>query len=105
MFNFDPHPGRALSIARQESRYDPSVKSPSAARGLLQFISSTGNQIAAQLNLRDFDQNDLYQPERAILIGSLGAFGWLFLMFVRFLPAISISEMRKLVLEKKEGEA
>jgi molybdopterin-containing oxidoreductase family membrane subunit len=41
----------------------------------------------------------------AILIGSLGAFGWLFLMFVRFLPAISISEMRKLVLEKKEGEA
>ena len=59
-----------LSIARQESRYDPSVKSPSAARGLLQFISSTGNQIAVQLNLRDFDQNDLYQPERAILIGS-----------------------------------
>jgi molybdopterin-containing oxidoreductase family membrane subunit len=40
----------------------------------------------------------------AILIGSLGAFGWLFLMFARFLPAISISEMRKLVLEKKEGE-
>ncbi len=39
----------------------------------------------------------------AILIGSLGAFGWLFLMFVRILPAISISEMRKLVLEKKEG--
>jgi hypothetical protein len=25
-------------------------------------------------------------------------------MFARFLPAISISEMRKLVLEKKEGE-
>ncbi|MEP7097282.1 MAG: NrfD/PsrC family molybdoenzyme membrane anchor subunit [Dokdonella sp.] len=40
----------------------------------------------------------------AILVGSLGAFGWLFLMFVRFLPAISISEMRKLVREKKEGE-
>ncbi len=39
----------------------------------------------------------------AILIGSLGCFGWLFLLFVRFLPAISISEMRKLVLEKQEG--
>jgi len=39
----------------------------------------------------------------AILIGSLGTFGWLFLMFVRFLPAISISEMRKLTLEKREG--
>jgi molybdopterin-containing oxidoreductase family membrane subunit len=42
--------------------------------------------------------------EWATLAGSIGAFGWLFLMFVRFLPAISISEMRKLVLEKKEGE-
>jgi len=39
----------------------------------------------------------------AILVGSLGTFGWLFLMFVRFLPAISISEMRKLTLEKREG--
>jgi molybdopterin-containing oxidoreductase family membrane subunit len=39
----------------------------------------------------------------AILLGSLGTFGWLFLMFVRFLPAISISEMRKLAQEKAEG--
>jgi Ni/Fe-hydrogenase subunit HybB-like protein len=51
---------------------------------------------------------DMFYPtfwDWAILVGSLGAFGWLFLMFVRFLPAISISEMRKLVLEKKEGKA
>ncbi|HET9668829.1 MAG TPA: NrfD/PsrC family molybdoenzyme membrane anchor subunit [Casimicrobiaceae bacterium] len=50
---------------------------------------------------------DVYYPtfwDWATLFGSLGAFGWLFLMFVRFLPAISISEMRKLVLEKREGE-
>ena len=40
----------------------------------------------------------------AILIGSVGAFGWLFLMFVRFLPAISISEMRKLAHDKKGGD-
>jgi len=39
----------------------------------------------------------------AILIGSLGTFGWLFLMFVRFLPALSMSEMRKLAHEKAEG--
>jgi Ni/Fe-hydrogenase subunit HybB-like protein len=51
---------------------------------------------------------DMFYPtfwDWAILVGSLGAFGWLFLMFVRFLPAISISEMRKLVLEKNEGDA
>jgi molybdopterin-containing oxidoreductase family membrane subunit len=50
---------------------------------------------------------DIYHPtfwDWATLIGSLGAFAWLFLLFVRFLPSISISEMRKLVLEKKEGE-
>jgi molybdopterin-containing oxidoreductase family membrane subunit len=48
----------------------------------------------------------MYYPtfwDWAILLGSLGTFGWLFLMFVRFLPAISISEMRKLAEEKSEG--
>lgn len=63
-------PRFVLSIARQESRYDPRVKSAAAARGLLQFISSTSSQIAAQLRLDDFDQSDLYEPKRAILIGS-----------------------------------
>ena len=66
----DVDPRLVLSIARQESRYDPDVKSYAAARGLLQFISSTSLQIATQLNLRDFDQSDLYSPETAILVGS-----------------------------------
>jgi len=50
---------------------------------------------------------DMFYPtfwDWAILLGSLGMFGWLFLMFVRFLPAISISEMRKLVRERRDGE-
>ena len=58
------------SIARQESRFDAKVKSPAAARGLLQFISSTSSEIAKQLNLNDFEQDDLYNPNQAILIGS-----------------------------------
>ncbi|VCU68790.1 Polysulfide reductase, NrfD [Pigmentiphaga humi] len=33
----------------------------------------------------------------ALLIGSIALFAWLFLMFVRFLPMISMSEMRELV--------
>jgi Ni/Fe-hydrogenase subunit HybB-like protein len=48
----------------------------------------------------------MYYPtiwDWAILLGSLGTFGWLFLMFVRLLPVISISEMRKLAMEKREG--
>ncbi len=63
-------PRFVLSIARQETRYNPSEKSSSAARGLMQFISSTADQIASQLGLGDFDQDDLYNPDTAILFGS-----------------------------------
>lgn len=59
-----------LAIARQESRYDPEVKSFAAARGFLQFISSTADSIAKQMGMRDFDQSDLYQPAIAIDIGA-----------------------------------
>lgn len=63
-------PRFVLSIARQESSYNPRVKSPAAARGLLQFIVSTADQIAAQLQLSDFAQNDLYNADTAILFGA-----------------------------------
>ncbi|MFP3643927.1 NrfD/PsrC family molybdoenzyme membrane anchor subunit [Paraburkholderia sp. SIMBA_054] len=39
------------------------------------------------------------------LFGSIAFFAWLFLLFVRFLPVISIAEMRELVHESAEGEA
>lgn len=63
-------PRFVLSIARQESGYNPRVKSYAAARGLMQFISSTSLVIAAQLRLRDFEQNDLYNADTAVLFGS-----------------------------------
>lgn len=63
-------PRFALSIARQESRYNPREKSQQAARGMMQFIPQTANQMAAQLGLRDFEQDDLYHADTAILFGS-----------------------------------
>ncbi|NOT63485.1 MAG: lytic transglycosylase domain-containing protein [Acidobacteria bacterium] len=63
-------PRFVLSIARQESNYNPRVKSNAAARGMLQFIASTANDIAAQLALQDFEQDDLYEPHTAILFGA-----------------------------------
>jgi soluble lytic murein transglycosylase len=63
-------PRFVLSIARQESSYNPRVKSPAAARGMLQFIADTSNVIAAQLGLPDFAQDDLYEPHTAILFGA-----------------------------------
>ncbi|HJX92356.1 MAG TPA: transglycosylase SLT domain-containing protein [Pyrinomonadaceae bacterium] len=66
--NVDPR--FVLSIIRQESRYKVDVKSVSAARGMMQFIPATANDIAVQLKLKDFTQDDLYSPDTAILFGS-----------------------------------
>jgi len=66
--NVDPR--FVLAIARQESRFQTDAKSIAAARGMMQFISSTADQMAAELNLRDFDQDDLYNADTAILFGS-----------------------------------
>ena len=66
--NVDPR--FVLSIMRQESRFRPDVKSFAAARGLMQFISTTSNQIARQLNRENFNQDELYNQPTAILFGS-----------------------------------
>ena len=63
-------PRFVLSIMRQESRYRADVKSNAAARGLMQFISTTSNQIGRELNRENFKQDELYNPPTAILFGS-----------------------------------
>jgi soluble lytic murein transglycosylase len=59
-----------LSIMRQESRYRADVKSYAAARGLMQFISSTSDKIATGFGRKNFRQDELYDPATAILFGS-----------------------------------
>jgi soluble lytic murein transglycosylase len=86
--NVDPR--FILSIARQESRFRPEVKSVAAARGLLQFISSTANETATQLGKKDFPQDDLYNPRIAILFGSQ-YMGNLFKMFPAMPQAVAAS--------------
>jgi len=63
-------PRLVVSIARQESRFQPDAKSIAAARGFMQFIPATANDIATQLELHDFRQDHLYNPDTAILFGS-----------------------------------
>ena len=36
----------------------------------MQFIASTANEIATQIKLNNFNQDDLYNPDTAILFGS-----------------------------------
>ena len=66
--NMDPR--FLLSIMRQESRFRADARSDAAARGLMQFISTTANRVAAELGREDFQQEDLYDPSTAILFGS-----------------------------------
>jgi soluble lytic murein transglycosylase len=55
-----------LSLARQESRFNPSVKSGQAARGLVQFIQETALKVAGEEGLKNFELDDVYEPEIAI---------------------------------------
>lgn len=63
-------PRLVLAIMRQESRFQPDAKSFAAARGLMQFISTTAARIAGEAGRENFRQDDLYHPPTAILFGS-----------------------------------
>lgn len=63
-------PRFVLSIARQESRFQADAKSVAAARGMMQFIPATANDVAGELKLVRFEQDDLYNADTAILFGS-----------------------------------
>ncbi|MGA9768848.1 MAG: transglycosylase SLT domain-containing protein [Blastocatellia bacterium] len=59
-------PRLVLALARQESRFNPSVKSNAAARGLVQFIQETALKLAAEEGIRNFELDDVYEPEIAV---------------------------------------
>ncbi|MGQ9896757.1 MAG: transglycosylase SLT domain-containing protein [Acidobacteriota bacterium] len=58
-------PRLLLAIARQESRFNPGVKSPVGARGMFQFIAATAEQVAQKLSLPGVTPTDLYEPRVA----------------------------------------
>lgn len=62
--NVDPR--LVLALARQESRFNPSVKSAAAARGLVQFIQETALKLAEEEGIRNFELDDVYEPEIAV---------------------------------------
>jgi soluble lytic murein transglycosylase len=83
-------PRFVLAIMRQESRFRADAKSVSAARGLLQFIPTTSNKIAAELGIQNFRQDDLYNPRIAVLFGAQ-YMGNLFKLFPDMPQAVAAS--------------
>lgn len=60
-----------LAIMRQESTYEGFIRSSAGARGLMQIIPSTGEQLAMELNWpENYTADDLYRPHVSLLFGA-----------------------------------
>ncbi len=59
----------ALSIAREESHFDPDLVSWAGAKGLMQVMNSTGRWIAGKLGVKKFKPSKLYYPRLNIRMG------------------------------------
>ncbi len=62
-------PRFVLAIMKQESSFRPAVKSPSAARGLLQLVYDTALKYNKKAGYSSFEADDLYKPSVNIAIG------------------------------------
>lgn len=61
----------ALAIARQESALDPTVQSPSGAKGLMQLMPATAKDSAKKVALKEYkNATQLYDPLINIQLGS-----------------------------------
>ncbi len=66
---FDLDPLYVLAIIREESRFDPKAGSYAGALGLMQIMPATAKSIANDLNLKNFNNNMLFEPETSIKMG------------------------------------
>ncbi|MGZ3306420.1 MAG: lytic transglycosylase domain-containing protein, partial [Asticcacaulis sp.] len=66
-----PGPEKAfvLAIGRQESGFDPSVRSRANARGVMQMIPSTARAVSRRLGI-GYNESKLYEPEYNMTLGA-----------------------------------
>jgi soluble lytic murein transglycosylase len=64
-------PRFVLAIMRQESGFRPGIKSPAAARGLLQLTIDTAQRYSSHAGIRNLVDTDLYRPDISIAIGTV----------------------------------
>ncbi len=62
-------PRLVLAIMKQESRFKPNAKSPSAARGLLQLTIDAAQKYADRAGVKNITEDSLYRPEMSIAVG------------------------------------
>ncbi|HSF80198.1 MAG TPA: tetratricopeptide repeat protein [Anaerolineales bacterium] len=65
------HPLFLYSVIRQESAFEGFVRSSAGARGLMQIIPATGEEIASRLDWpEDYTSEDLYRPIVSLRFGA-----------------------------------
>jgi soluble lytic murein transglycosylase len=64
-----PEKAYVLAITRQESGFDPSVRSAANARGMMQLIPSTARAVANRLGV-GYSESQLYQPDYNMTLGA-----------------------------------
>jgi soluble lytic murein transglycosylase len=64
-----PEPALVLGITRQESGFDPSVRSSADARGMMQLLPSTAQIVARKMGV-DYSVSRLHEPEYNMRLGS-----------------------------------
>jgi len=62
-------PRLVLAVMKEESRFKPQARSPSAARGLLQLTIDAAERYAQRAGITELNEESLYQPSVSIAIG------------------------------------
>jgi soluble lytic murein transglycosylase len=68
--NFSIDPALLFALILEESRYQVQAVSPAGARGLMQVMPQTGRQIARELKIGRFSEEQLFDPSMNIRMGS-----------------------------------
>jgi soluble lytic murein transglycosylase len=64
-----PEPALVLGITRQESGFDPAVRSGADARGMMQLLPSTASIVARRMGV-GYSASMLYEPDYNMRLGS-----------------------------------